>query len=396
MKDLTVNEKLAAARLKVGQRMPYLKVALQSMVPRPAPGIGTTAVTRDLVFLYDPEIIDTWDLEEVSFAVAHEVSHVLRNHCDRAITLGIHPTSRDAQYFNLASDAVLNEDLIHAGFSPYEKDPTYEKLDLKKNLTTEQAFIILKKRNHPLPEDNCCGSGSGHEHKEEQAHVQESDKRSKGQIKNIRKQVANSIKSSKHVNGVPGGWNMWADLELKPPKVPWQKILNRSIRASTTHTSGAVRHQYDRPSKRQAGIGYGPGKAVMPGLAMPVPDLLVAIDTSFSMSEQLQTAISEVQGILRTIRAKVDFMAIDCQVQSLAPIQNIKNIKELLKGGGGTNFNPIFENIKHKYNAVIVITDGYGPAPENPPPGINVIWLLVGNYVTEPTTWGTYIRVENE
>jgi hypothetical protein len=57
------------------------------------------------------------------------------------------------------------------------------------------------------------------------------------------------------------------------------------------------------------------------------------------------------------------------------------------------------------------MTDGFGPAPLNPPVGIDVIWVLIGEEVRKPwpaeenvsridtpaeINWGSFVRVRGE
>jgi predicted metal-dependent peptidase len=75
-----------------------------------------------------------------------------------------------------------------------------------------------------------------------------------------------------------------------------------------------------------------------------------------------------------------------------------------LKGGGGTDFVPVFEAAAHmrpRPEVLVFCTDGMGPAPAEPPYPLRVIWLLVGPYKQRPyayngpITYGEFIEVDD-
>ncbi len=69
-----------------------------------------------------------------------------------------------------------------------------------------------------------------------------------------------------------------------------------------------------------------------------------------------------------------------------------------VRGGGGTNFIPVFEELKklrRPPEVLVFATDGCGPAPQVQPPGMSVIWLGIGPYKQKPCEWGIYIEVDD-
>ena len=123
-------------------------------------------------------------------------------------------------------------------------------------------------------------------------------------------------------------------------------------------------------------------------MRQPVPNVLVVVDTSGSMSQsELEDALREIHGILTQTGSNCAFMACDAEIHATTKIRHWKDAAKQLKGGGGTSFVPPFENLhqaKPKPDVMIFITDGCGPAPVAPPPGLKVIWLLVGEHASIP------------
>lgn len=182
---------------------------------------------------------------------------------------------------------------------------------------------------------------------------------------------------------VPGGWAVWAGQALKPPKIHWTDKLSRTVRGAVAYRAGMLDYSYARPSRRQSALGYGHGVPILPAMVAPTPDVAVAWDTSGSMAETDHArAASELRGVLAQTNASVHLVTCDCEVHG--PPRRISSWKEatsMLKGGGGTDFAPIFEALKRmpeKPSTCIVMTDGGGPAPVRPPPGITIIWVLIG------------------
>lgn len=252
-----------------------------------------------------------------------------------------------------------------------------------------------------------CGSGAGRKLPNEPAPDHPAS-RNPGHIERIVRQVAEQIQAeaSKHAGTVPGGLLRSAEELLKPPKIPWRTRLRTLLRSASARTMGAVDSGYFGVSRRQAGVGYGHGAPVLPKFFAPVIKVDFVVDTSGSMSQtDLGAAMREGQGILRAVGADVWFTAIDRKVHTQKRVGSIKSMLKLLKGGGGTSFIPYFESLKKRKkserpNIVVFATDGYGHAPDYPPPGIKVIWLLIGHSQKPdtrygPCKWGSFVKVED-
>jgi predicted metal-dependent peptidase len=244
---------------------------------------------------------------------------------------------------------------------------------------------------------------------DEEGDAEQEGGRSAAEVQAIRANTARAIKeyATKNRGSVPAGWVRWADEQLDPPKVRWQDKLRRSVRGAVTYTAGMIEWSFDRPSKRQPIVGYSTRSPILPRTRAPLPSVMVVVDTSGSMgAQELKRAVSETNGIVRAVRAKVTFCECDAKVHTLRPISNVRCIE--LKGGGGTSFQPPFAELaklRTKPSAVVFITDGQGDAPVDPPPGVRVIWLLVGphrqrphagTYGAGPIAWGEFIEVDED
>jgi predicted metal-dependent peptidase len=251
-----------------------------------------------------------------------------------------------------------------------------------------------------------CGGCAGNPHAIEKDIISKEQGRTQTEMTRAVKQVAEAIRkeASKGIGNIGAGLAVWADQVLAPPRVNWRARLTQLVRDSIAHKAGAVTHRYTKPSRRQAGLGYGAGRATLPALISPIPRIAVAVDTSGSMgTDEINKAMAEINGILKAIGAPVDFVSFDTVAGKVAKINNVSEARKNLTGGGGTDFRPVLTQLgkaKPRYDAVIVVTDGGGYAPQLAP-SFKVIWALVGRYKTTPIAngapvkWGVTVNIDD-
>src|SRR5437870_4100240 len=99
----------AAARLWAAHRYPYLGYALFACAIVPAEGIGGIKVDDRWHLYFDPAEVGKWRVEELGSWLIHHVGHLLRDHAERARSLGIDPQM--ARRWNLAADIEINDDI---------------------------------------------------------------------------------------------------------------------------------------------------------------------------------------------------------------------------------------------------------------------------------------------
>jgi predicted metal-dependent peptidase len=214
----------------------------------------------------------------------------------------------------------------------------------------------------------------------------------------MRRETAGAIKDHAQSKGrgtVPDSLVRWADEQLAPPKIDWRRKLAQTVRGAVAYKSGAVDLHWTKMSRRQAGIGFGPGRPIIPAYRAPVPLVACGVDTSGSMSqEDLTTAAAEVQGILSAVGATVTVLACDAEVHGVKDCANIRDAVALFKGGGGTSMTPIFtelEKRKVRPGVVVIITDGHigNGYPRLEPSWCRTVWVVLGeNGNPKPCPWG--------
>ena len=191
----------------------------------------------------------------------------------------------------------------------------------------------------------------------------------------MRVSCAQAITAEARVRGdVPLGWQRWAEERLTP-KVDWRTVLAAQVRRAVATASGAVDFSWSRPSRRSV-----PG-VLLPSLRRPVPTIAVVVDTSASVEkEMLAQALAEIDGALASAGTRsrdVTVLSCDAAVHARQRVRSANQVR--LAGGGGTDMRVGISAavaLRPKPDAVIVLTDGDTPWPEEPPKPTLVVGLL--------------------
>jgi predicted metal-dependent peptidase len=420
-------QKLAAARHVALKLAPYYATALFSMVFVPVEGMlekhgAAMGVTKTLICHYDPRVVtEEWTLDDLVFGLLHEVGHILRDHAQRCEENGYEHAT-----WNLAGDAAINDDLVAMGLKPLKTDMLPAKIKddtgspMRDGLTEEAYYDALTKQGgdgdgdgdgdesqgqqpngkpgRPGSRGTPCGGCSGNKVSDDLEGDDSTKGRSAVEVERVKKQVAREIKEHIKEHGagsVPGGLSRWADAQLEPAKVAWQDKLRQAALHGVEKVRGMLDYTYQRPSRRQSAMGYGANTVLLPSMYAPKPRVMVAVDTSGSMgSADLVEAMSEVDGVIKEVGGEITIGICDAEMHGgLDKVRTVSEACDMLKGGGGTDFRPIFAAVEEasvnaRPHIVIVATDGDGPAPELPPSNVTVIWLLVGSHAVTPYTSG--------
>jgi predicted metal-dependent peptidase len=398
---MSVFDKLASGRLIAARKAPYFRAMIQSLVPHPVEGLGTIGVTKDALLVYDPEWVEQRSEDEMGALYWHEVMHLVLDHYGRR-------GDKNPRLYNIAGDIFINDQGRNMGlvFPPGGCFP--EVFGFPKNLSTEEYYALLYKQAEEaigkimeaLQKSGAwksgeCGSGAGNELKDEPEGGKAADAgaRSESEVQQTRLRVAEAVKqhvATKGRGNMPLGMDRWADEATKPPKVPWQSVLGRVVRQAVSFRPGAVDYSFSRISRRQGGIGFGPGRPIVPAFVRPVPRVMVWLDTSGSMSQdQLVTGLGETAGVLRAAGAEIEFGSCDYAVHAVGRVENPQQLAKLVKGGGGSSFIPAFEHMQKmrvRPQIAIFMTDGDIGVPPVAPKGIRVIWLLIDAYRNDSPT----------
>lgn len=173
----------------------------------------------------------------------------------------------------------------------------------------------------------------------------------------------------------PAGMRLFwkEEREERPAQVHWRKLLRQFAQTSR---STWIKDTIHRPSKR-----YG----VHPGVRVRRRQrLLVAVDTSGSLSREEQAEFfSEIRFLART-GADVTILEFDAEVKRVYAYRGQR--PPFLVGGGDTNFVPVLEyaNSGDRWDGLVIFTDGFAPIPRiglRPP----VLWVITAQGLSPAT-----------
>jgi predicted metal-dependent peptidase len=171
-------------------------------------------------------------------------------------------------------------------------------------------------------------------------------------------------------------------LDRIAPPIPWRNILENYV-------VSAVRESY---SSTRFNRRFLRNKIYLPALHSTKLNLVVAVDTSGSISGD---QLSEIGAVIEDIRIQVPKMVVsviycDAKVQRREIFEEGDACVLKPKGGGGTDFRPVFEEVKRDDtppDVLLYLTDGYGTYPERNEIEFPVIWVYFRNKDIEIDYW---------
>ncbi len=181
--------------------------------------------------------------------------------------------------------------------------------------------------------------------------------------------------------------------DILQSKLPWREILRQYLTPLFDST-----RKWLPPNRR-----YVHKRIYLPSIQKKDQlKIVIAVDTSGSTNGPIVAKfVSEVYSILNSF-GNYQLRLIQCDMNihqdmifdSDRPFQ-IEKFS--LLGGGGTDFFPVFDRLKKEREQpaiLLFLTDGYGPAPKNPPK-YPVIWGINEGGV-KPVDWGNVIDIDIE
>lgn len=371
----TAERRLRAARLWITLNRPYYSRALFGCILIPTQQISTMCIDRRWRVYVNSAFVERLTVEQTAAVLIHELNHLLRDHSTRAAKLDVHQGEHTV--WNIAADCEINDDLVEDCLELPEGYMVADRFSLEIGRTAEHYFQALRKNATLVEVSLQCGSGcTGHGDESQEGsgeHPDLAEGLSPVEQDMLRRIVANAVaehEKSKGIGSVPQGLSRWADQTLKP-KVDWRRALESAVRRGVHLRAGAADYTWQRPSRR-----YDSDESIIrPGMTRPVPDVAVVVDTSGSMDDgAIARAMAEIRGIItRVVPSEgVQVYSVDCDVVELGRVFSTRQVN--LVGGGGTDMRVGIEAAAKRRPAVIVvITDGYTPWPDAPPPGVAVM-----------------------
>ncbi len=327
-----------------------------------------TASTDGRQIRYNPRFINSLQVDQIVFVLAHLVMHVAH----------FHPLRRNARNkgrFNKAGDYAINGILKDAGLSMLPKALYHKDFH---NLAAEQIYDRLPgsqsdedgelERNDDLEDGDPGGCGSFEDARDEYGNPLTKAERDRAEAE-ISVAIQQAAQAAKAQGKLPGSLARLVE-EIVHPILDWREMLRSFI----DHTARND-YSWNQPNRRH----------IADGLYLPsfrsngLKPLVLAIDTSGSiMQKELNQFQAELNDILLSYPATVNVIYCDSEIsdtQTVTPEEYPVQLKTT--GFGGTDLCPPFEwAIKNVPNAgcLIYLTDLKGNSPEIDP-GIPTLWI---------------------
>jgi predicted metal-dependent peptidase len=351
----------------------------------------STAATDGQKFYYNSRFIMMLKPKEVEFLVGHEVLHVVYDHMGRR-------NHRDPQIWNIADDYAVNADLkrhkvgqfittvpclYEQKYDGKSAEEIYD--DLMKNVQKIDINSLVDQ----LIDDHLDGDkeGEGDGDKEGKGKRPSMSPEERERVRQEVKQAIINAAQSAEAGQLPLGVERLIRQHTNPV-MPWRELIQ-------TNLTSAIRTDYSwmRPSRR----GWHTD-AIMPGMTPGEEiDVVVTLDMSGSISnKQAQAFLGEIAGMMDAFDGyKVHVFCFDTETYNPQDFnsENMDTIDDYEPmGGGGTDFDCIFEYLKSIGNVpkrLIVFTDGYPCGSWGDADYCDTTWIIHGDPNPNPP-FGTY------
>jgi predicted metal-dependent peptidase len=201
-----------------------------------------------------------------------------------------------------------------------------------------------------------------------QAKAQENGPDTKEQEARWEVAVQNAAAMAAGQGKLPAGVGIIVE-ELRRPRVDWRAELRRFVQQYA-----ADDYSWVMPNRRYIASGF-----YLPTLrSESMPPIAIFGDSSGSTRRMLPMFVSEMQSIINEVQPeKTYFGWCDARVYDPDVFERGEPIDTKPKGGGGTDFRPVFEWIEQQGitpACLIFFTDLEGPFPQTPP-DYPVLWI---------------------
>jgi predicted metal-dependent peptidase len=185
---------------------------------------------------------------------------------------------------------------------------------------------------------------------------------------------------------IPGDVQGVIDGLLQPSPIPWQQVLRQFVA-----TAGRVGKTSSWMREHRRFSHDTPGSRKRRRL-----NLLVGIDVSDStnIAKLREGFARELLQIARGRDSRITVLYANSRIQRVAAFNSSACVAERYDGGGFTDLRPVFEYARGMQPlpaAVIYLTDGIGPAPEQME--FPTLWVLTAEG-EKPVPWGVELRLE--
>jgi predicted metal-dependent peptidase len=378
---------LAAGFVKLGisrlaNKYPFHAALLEKFRLEPSSSVGTMAVAPandDVRLLFDIEFVRSLPADQLGGVLLHEVHHVVFGHLtldrskyqdDWAITVAMECSVNEFVQEPLPGEPVTLS--LFPELPPMES--THERYERLKKIPQDGRFQISTSDNHEVW---VIGDCAGDDRQVLADLVEQAAIEGGG----LPKDLADALARARTHGDAPGS-GIEIVLSDAQGHLDWRHVLRRYV--GQVLAPHAV---YHRPPRRFPELlGIMPGRCRRSGRAAA----LAVIDTSGSISPE---DLEAIDGELARIAKAHKVLVVECD-DDIRKVYQYRSRLQEVHGRGGTDLRPPLEPDflrQHRPDVLIYFTDGFGPAPDNPP-RCPIVWCLTEGGEA-PATWGRVVRI---
>ena len=330
-----------------------------------------SAATDGRSLIFNPAFIKTIDKDELVFAVAHEVQHIVMDTFDRK-------GDRIHLPWNIATDYANNRDLIESKVGKFKTDWLYDKK--YDGMTAEQIYdSMLPDYEKNKEKYKLLGDRLLDDHLEPDHVDNEVDKLSPGEIQGIQDGIREALinaAASCDPGQVPGNIRRLIG-NFTEPKMDWKQIIYSTMESQIKND-----FSYKKLSRRSSVSDF-----IFPcQLREEKIQVHIAFDTSGSCTQKMITdMLGEVVAMASMYGDyEINLMCFDTAIYNYQTYTEEDGIitDYQMSGGGGTNVNAVFDYFKLNDivpKQLIVFSDLYFFGGDGDPDYCPTLWLSIGN-----------------
>ena len=373
-----LQRKISRAKARLLVEQPYFGTIASRLELSRNDNIGSF-LSDGTRFEFNDDYLDSLTLDELGFALANGAMHAALSHDDRR-------NGRMGWLWQLATDYAINAMLVENGLTAPEMinyDHRFE------GMYAEEIYAHLKdeikNEEYDGNEENETGFNEQNKRHRQQLQNAEGDRDSdshRPQMETEREErydaageeqfgqlAREALAKMQKMGELPGGIERFF-VPQPEPKIDWRHELRGCIESYYKND-----YRIMPPSKKLLYAG-----TYLPSLDSDYLRAVIAIDSSGSVDEMLLGQfISEAESLLLAFpNHRVDLLVCDAKVQSHRTFYGGEPLAYELKGGGGTDFRPVFEYIEMQLpdtQLLLYFTDLQGRFPDNEPL-CETVWIV--------------------
>ncbi len=353
-----IEKKLEIAKSKLMIEHPYFGTLASALKFEKNDNIEAFMCEGDK-YQYNDEYLETLTPDELSFTLANAAMHQALYHDKRQ-------SRRMGWMWYLATDYAINAILVENGLVMPDK------INYDNRFEGQYAEEIYETLRQEIMDDEQRDNDEGEEdespdnEEQQQSEKVTSDENREGEeaYERFLEQVNQKLEKQ---GELPKGLERL--LEIKgEATILWRDALYRYV---NTHAKSDYR--FFPPNMKYLYLGFA-----LPAIHGEHLHIAVAIDTSASVDKELlEQFLAELSEIMQLFpNYEIELIECDAKIQHISTLYPTEPLRAILKGGGGTDFRPVFEHLEHHdIKFLIYFTDGMGTFPSYLP-HIETLWVM--------------------